>query len=426
MTVGLDHLSLLHGLLPRFTLLLAGACGLATLARRDRHWSFQTLPGLVGFTAAVVAAAMVMVRVTHLVTDHYPPTFTIWVGMPVLALFAGVAGFRRARAWRRVAALVAIPLTVAAGFILINRHYAYWPTVGDLLGRPLPDRAIPARFAALHRRVGVVSADTTSPRHGRLLPFDVPGTASHFSARPGSVYLPPAFTAAGRSPLPVVVLVGGTPSAPDAWPRAGFAVDAADRYAAAHGGVAPILAFVDQNGSFAGDTECVDGRAGNAETFLAVDVPRFLSDRLDVPLDPRRWAIAGFSEGGTCALDLALRHPDVYGAFVDLAGDAAPNLGGPLPTLRQLYGGSAAAMAAHDPAELLRHWSGRPVVGWFGAGASDRNHVTIAERLAQEAVQVGLTARSFTLPGGHNWQFAAAAFQRVLPDLTETVLGEPE
>src|SRR5258705_5352723 len=30
----------------------------------------------------------------------------------------------------------------------------------------------------------------------------------------------------------------------------------------------------------------------------------------------RSWAIAGFSEGGTCAFELSVRHPDVYGGFL--------------------------------------------------------------------------------------------------------------
>jgi S-formylglutathione hydrolase FrmB len=423
--VAIDSVSLLHGMLPRAVLTAAGVCWLVCLARRDRRWWRVTLPLLTATTAVVVAAAAVLLRGSGRVTDHYPPTFTIWVGMAVLAPLACAAGFRRSGAWRRGAALGAVPLTIAAAFVLINSHYGYWPTVGDLLGRRLPDQVTSARVASLSHRVGGAPAvqgaevhpATTVARHGQLLPLDLAGTVSHFSARRGSIYLPPAFFAASHPSLPVVVMLAGTPSDTDAWPRAGFAIATADDYAATHHGIAPILAFVDQNGSFTGDTECVDGPAGNAETFLTVDVPRTLATVLHVPLNPRRWAVAGFSEGGTCALDLALRHPDVYGGFVDLAGDQAPILGLPQQTLKQLYGGSLVAMMAHDPVTLLRQRRTWPVVGWFAVGASDHLHVAVANRLAQDARAAGMQVDCSVLPGAHNWQFAAAAFREVLPAL---------
>ena len=56
------------------------------------------------------------------------------------------------------------------------------------------------------------------------------------------------------------------------------------------------------HGSFLSDTECVDGPRGNAETYLTVDVPRFAAARLGAERRPATWGIAGFSEGGTCAV----------------------------------------------------------------------------------------------------------------------------
>jgi S-formylglutathione hydrolase FrmB len=250
--------------------------------------------------------------------------------------------------------------------------------------------------------------------HGVVVPIDIPPGTSRFRSRPGTLYLPPAFFSTGRSALPVMVLLAGTPGGPDAWPRSG-ALQAVDAYASQHQGVAPILAFVDHNGSFMGDTECVDGPAGAAETFLSVDVPRFLAGLLHVPLDPRRWAVGGFSEGGTCGFELAVRHPDVYGTFIDIAGDRAPNLGSAATTLHRLYGGDEAAMAAHDPVSLLR--SGRFVnlAGWFVVGASDGAHRPVAEELGPASRAAGITTRTEILPGAHTWRFVVSAFRAVFP-----------
>jgi S-formylglutathione hydrolase FrmB len=220
-------------------------------------------------------------------------------------------------------------------------------------------------------------------------------------------------------------MLGGTPGGPEDWTRGGFAAQTADAYATRHQGVAPILAFVDHNGSFTNDTECVDGPMGNAETFLSSDTPRFLSEMLQVPLDPQRWAVAGFSEGGTCAFELGVRHPDVYGTFIDLAGDRTPNLGSATDTLQRLYGGDRATMAAHDPDNLLRPHRFHNLNGWFLAGASDSRHGAVAHSLASAARGAGITVSEKIVSGGHNWQFAAAAFRAVLPTVAEQLDAVP-
>jgi S-formylglutathione hydrolase FrmB len=245
---------------------------------------------------------------------------------------------------------------------------------------------------------------------------DIPPGTSGFTSRPGTLYLPPAFFRPSPPPLPVVVLLGGTPGGPDAWARSG-ALRTVDAYAAQHHGAAPILAFVDQNGSFLGDTECVDGPAGAAETFLTVDVPRYLAGLLHVPLGADRFAVGGFSEGGTCAFELAVRHPETYGTFVDIAGDWAPNLGSATATLDGLYGGDQAAMAAHDPATLLAAGEFDDLAGWFVAGDSDGAHRGVAERLAAASRSAGIRTTAEILPGDHTWRFVVSAFRVVFPAL---------
>jgi S-formylglutathione hydrolase FrmB len=148
-----------------------------------------------------------------------------------------------------------------------------------------------------------------------------------------------------------------------------------------------------------------------------VDVPRFVTRTLRIPQSAGRWAIAGFSSGGTCAVDLALRHPDVYGRFVDLAGDLRPNLGSRWQTRSWLFGGSRIAMDAHDPVRLLHTSRYDGMIGWFTAGTDDPDKVAVARKLAAAAAQDGLKVHRFTSAGAHNWQFAGDAFARILPAL---------
>jgi S-formylglutathione hydrolase FrmB len=407
---------------------LAGATLLGSWLCAGRRWQRRTLPILLAGVAVLTGLIAAGLWLTGTVSDAYPPSFGLWIGLA----FAAVAGFplalrartRRARRGtfdriRLVAASAAVPLTIIGALMLIDNEYGIWPQVGDLLGhnnvvgagalrqaRPAADRTgTGAAKPAGHFAKGVVAQ------------LDAPGTASHLAHRPGVVYLPPAYFRPGAADLPVLILLSGTPGTPINWIRAGRAEATADRYAAAHHGVAPILVIVDQNGSVTGDTECVDGPQGNAETYLTVDVPAFITTTLHVRHDPARWGIVGFSEGGTCALGLVLAHPDLYRHIVDLDGEMRPRLGGPTNTLTALFGGSLTAQQDHDPLHLLATRRYHGVTGWFAAGLGDHEAVNSAQRIATAAAKAGIVAHEFTVTGAHNWQFAGAAFSRILPRL---------
>ncbi len=111
----------------------------------------------------------------------------------------------------------------------------------------------------------------------------------------------------------------------------------------------------DENGTFRGDTECVDSPRGHAEQYLTIDVPDYV--RAHYPVRVSRWGIAGVSEGGMCATVLTLRHPTLFPAFVNMSGLARPSIAeqdSEQPTVHALFGGSQSAFDAHDAVNLLR------------------------------------------------------------------------
>src|SRR6185436_10282552 len=78
--------------------------------------------------------------------------------------------------------------------------------------------------------------------------------------------------------------------------------------------------------------------------------------------------VVGWSMGGTCAVDLAVMHPDVFGAFEDIAGDLGPNSGSKAQTIARLFGGNADTWAAFDPTTVItRHG---PYTRVAGAGST--------------------------------------------------------
>ncbi|WP_238009434.1 alpha/beta hydrolase-fold protein [Dactylosporangium sp. AC04546] len=438
-----DHVPLLDRAVAGGFEVVGCALLLAALSSPERRWITRTLPILLLSVTGLVALVALTLWITGTVTDAYPPSFAIWVGAGFAALAGcplvlrrrpvdratrpadgrttgrttgGTAG--RALAWRKAAAVVAVPATIAGAFMQIDQQYGIWPQLGDVLGH---SGAISGQQA--HDLIGgAATPGSDPPAHGVIVSLDAPASRSHFSHRPGVVFLPPAYFGPGRPTLPVLIMLVGSPGTPINWLRSGHGQSTDDAYAAAHNGRAPVLVVVDQNGSATGDTECIDGPRGNAETYLTVDVPAFITGTLRIQHNPSRWGIAGFSEGGTCALDLVLGHPDIYRHVIDFGGDARPNLGDPAHTLSTLFGGSLAAERAHDPAWLLstRRYPG--VTLWFGAGAGDARDIAVGEQLAAAAVRDGIVTHRFVDPGGHNWQFASAGFAGVLPQLCDEMV----
>ena len=317
------------------------------------------------------------------------PPFLIGLSLVTVTVFVA-SWFRPRRGWLRwtIRGLgVALPILMAAS--AVNARYAYFPTVAAVMGRNAIDQVSPAQLHQLElatgpgtatrgRSVGARlalggSSEGLRLNHGVVVPFAIPATHSHFHARTAEVYLPPAYFVTPRPQLPVIELLHGTPGSPADWTRAGLADLTADAYAAQHDGYTPILVMPDVNGSWTSDSECVNGTRGQVQTYLTVDVRDAIITQLHTRADAAGWAIAGFSEGAYCALQIGLRHPDLYGAIGDFSGEGGPSVrGGP----QRLFAGTAqqAAQQAtqYNPAMLLKHWDDRvrPPI-WFEVGTND-------------------------------------------------------
>jgi S-formylglutathione hydrolase FrmB len=153
--------------------------------------------------------------------------------------------------------------------------------------------------------------------------------------------------------------------------------------------------------------------------------------------------------GGTCAVDLAVMHPEVFSAFVDIAGDRGPSIGSKDATLAKLFGGNTAAWSDFDPITVMnRHGRYTGLSGWFdipgspGArnmaestspdlaavnsdpSANPEGQDAAANELCQTATAQGISCAVVSQPGKHDWPFAAQAFEAALPWLA-SVLGTP-
>jgi Putative esterase len=407
----MDRLSLVSGPLP-WVLGTAGFVLLALVCTRWPRRIWWTVPITFAAALALLIGISYWWQLPQKLHGTWPRSFFVWSAFPILAIVAGCVAWARGRGYHRVASVLAVVLLTAFAADRVNIYYGALPTVGDALGAPLPGQVAP-RVSLRHEAV-----QRALPATGVVFPLRIMGTVSHFRARSDYVWLPPVWFSHPRPALPALELIGGSPSFSADWLRGGGAIGTLDAYAKTHDGWGPIVVVADQNGSFTGDTECVNGPRGQADTYVSVDVVRSVDRLFHVAPGPRRWAIAGYSAGGTCALTLALKHPTVYGAFADFSGDLRPNAGPYSTTLRELFGGSAALASAYDPASFLEHSRYPGLFAWFETGRQDApKRVTAARELAGLARRAGAHVVSLSPPGNHSFYFWQACLQAALPSL---------
>ncbi|MBW0115076.1 alpha/beta hydrolase [Pseudonocardia abyssalis] len=418
--------SLVDGALP-VALSLAGAAALLALLLLggDRGWFTRVLPLVVAGTAGLVAIGWVAVSVLQPFPDPLP--IVVWwsLGAVLLAVGLAAAAARRPGWTRRTGAAVAAVLVLAAAGNAVNTHFGQFPTVGAALGLPPANQVDFAQVSTgaadvVARQPGrplsqVWQPPPGMPSAGTVSEVAIPAPVSGFAARPAWVYLPPAHLTVPRAQLPVLVLLSGQPGSPRDWLDGGGLSAMMDRFAASHGGLAPVVVMPDWLGAPFTNTLCLDSRLGAVQTYLTVDVPAWVRATLQVDPDPASWAVGGLSAGGTCALQLAVNAPQTFPTFVDVSGQSEPTLGDRARTVAAAFGGDAAAFASVNPLELLAARSYPGSAGTVVVGSGDSLFRPQAQQVADAARRAGMQIEYRELPGGHDWRVWAPGLETSLP-----------
>ncbi len=347
-----------------------------------------------------------------------------WVAVAFAGVFLAAANLARTRWWRRSIAVGFVPVILIAAAAGINLDYGAYRNLNDALGI-VPAAALKAphqsgNASAMDPQLGVHwQPPAGMPAHGTLGAVTIPGTVSGFAARTAMVYLPPAALVADPPTLPVVMLFAGQPGAPADVFTSGRVAATYDAYAAAHKGLAPIVVAPDQLGTPLQNPMCVDSPMGNAATYLTVDVPAWLRTHFRVAPSAHYWAVGGYSEGGTCAVQFGTGHPELFGAFVAVLSELQPTIGA--DTIAKGFGGSAAAYQAAKPLTMMaRHAPYADTLGIFGAGAQDAAYTRYAQQLSKAAHRAGISARvMIAADSGHDWKTVRYVYASALPALAD-------
>jgi len=389
---------------------LGGSAGGAVSVR----WLAIWVPLIVLAAGAVTAVLTWLINnVWRPFPDLLPFTIVLWSWVALAGLALALTRLPQLRTWpRRAAAIAAGVLVLAAAANQVNGYFQAYPSLRVALAPWLDPKpvftgiGIVPEVAAKPGQAleGIWHPPPGMPTTGAVYRVTIPGVRSGFAARPGYLYLPPAYLATPRPQLPVLVLLAGQPGDPRTWLDSGQLQAMTDGFAERHHGLAPIVVMPDDLGSEFANPLCLNSRLGRVQTYLTVDVPDWITSHLQVRPPERGWAISGFSEGGTCAIQLATQAPRLYRFFVDISGQIEPTLGSRQRTISRAFGGDAAAFARVDPVAVLARTRFPRNAGVFVGGADDSVYTPQQQTMYLAARHAGMNVAFMELPGGHDWR----------------------
>jgi enterochelin esterase-like enzyme len=230
------------------------------------------------------------------------------------------------------------------------------------------------------------------------------------------VYLPPSYgkpEAASRR-YPVVYLLHGCPGQPRDWLVKGDLHDTIEQLIRTHRTPEMILVMTDGSGP-RGRYDCTlyldraDGRYP-AETAFVRDLVPLIDARFRTIATREGRALLGLSSGGFAAVNLGVRHPDLFSVLASLSGyfraTSDPR------AVRAVLGSDNVAWAANSPADHLATLPAaeRPHI-YVNIGRSDPMRAE-SEAFARQLQALGIDHKLREMRGAHGWSY----WRRSLPD----------
>ena len=294
------------------------------------------------------------------------------VGLVVLLVLLARGRIRAVARWPRpvgvatqvVSGGLALSLALAAGIVIVNDYYGYYQSWSQL-GTDLSGQYDTMPLTA------VAASNLPQPTGGRIESVQMPGAHSGIN-RPGLVYLPPQYFEAkyAHTYFPALELLHGTPGSPSTWVLH-LQIASIEQQLIGRRLMGPVVLVMPTMSVGTDYQECVDAPGALDDTYITEDVRADVEAHFRVSRDAAQWGVGGYSSGGYCAANLALRHPAAFGASAIMDGYFRPQDG---PAAKALHY-NAAAEQVNDPlreATIAGRRGGPLPAFWLSYGAGNQ------------------------------------------------------
>ncbi len=324
--------------------------------------------------------------------------------------------------FRVLAACLAFIPAMVFGIAAVNKFYDYYQTWGgminDLTGQGAS--SIPKYAAAggvgsnkqFDKNIGRVTSLAEDAQVGYLFQTSITGARSHLT-RDVYVYLPPQYfqKAYAHYKFPVIELLHGSPGNPQAWVDVMGVIPTFLNLLESHPTDTAVLVMPDIDGGKQYALQCLNNPGGIQDmTFAALDVPEAIARIARVQPPGRAWGLAGYSEGGYCAANIALQDPAGYGAVGVLSGYFAPvlsqvpegNKPGAKPHRVNVFLGRPALQLVNTPRAYITRVPINDILPafWLAAGVQAKSDVTAAANFKQLLQTRVANVPFMIIPGG--------------------------
>jgi enterochelin esterase-like enzyme len=298
-----------------------------------------------------------------------------------------------------VAAGLAFVMAFAFGVLAVNKYFGYYATWGAAIA----DVENSSPNAGPQVSQGSLLAGNKNPvfnqravylklalEQGYTMHVAVHGKLSHIT-RQVYIFLPPQYFESryANYRFPVIELIHGQPGLPQDWIDVVGVQETLINLMKTGQASPAVLVMPDANGGNRISLQCLNQAGGPQDlTYLAQDVPNAISHMLRVQPPGQAWGIAGYSEGGFCAANMALQYRYRYGYAASLSGYFSPyknKIGNP-PKWVSPFGNNNALRMDNTPLDEVKSLAAgaRLPQFWLGAGTGSRLDVANAEYFAQE------------------------------------------
>ena len=239
-------------------------------------------------------------------------------------------------------------------------------------------------------------------RPGSVARLNVPSPALGGRAQETYVYLPSGYAQHPDRRYAVLYLLHGFPGRPLAFLET-VQMGIVDDVLTTRQRAQPLILVMPfgSTGTF-DDQEWVNGIGADSgwATFVSRDLVHYIDSHYRTIASARGRGVAGLSEGGYGAINIAVQHPHEFSVVESWSGYERPD------KLRTIFGPTLQLLPANDPRLLVRRAApSLRTLGtyfWFYSGSTDRFRTQNAA-FARELSALHVPHKYRLVYGGHNW-----------------------